>query len=317
MPPRGKSGPGKDDDDEDDDEEIGEYVVEGKELKRALKRGRRRTVPFAFCPVAGDETTWFATHKKKNAARIARRTRRESGQSKVAFGTFVVEGRLLILTCIDLLPNLAKRVKKHLARENIRMNVRAFDADGVEFDSEIEDLGTEDILADVEDDDEAGDANAPPRDRFARRVEALQDAVLSARGEAGDRLRHLLLGALDAQDKGDDLGAGTLLDRLETHVRQLMRSAARPAVSGTPKPAPQDKAPALDRSQQLKLARSVKALRQRIDALNNEAEDRLMKALAIGARQVKGGDLIGASDTIGKVSDALERVEARKKPEED
>lgn len=311
MTARGRAGRDRDDEDDDDDDDISEYVVTGKDLKRALKRGRRRAVPFAFCPVSGDETTWFATHKKRSPARIAKRTRRDSGQFKVAFGTFVVEGRLLLLTCEDILPNLAKRVKKHLAQENIRMSVRALDAGGAEIDADIEDFP--DDLAfdlDVEDDDDDG-GPASPADSFAARLERVHGPVLAARGEAGNRLREILGGIFDAHDKGDRISALTLLERLEKHVGQVMNSASRPAAAARPAPRRKEAGDSFDKQEQLSLARTVRDLRKRAAALDGSAGERITAALAIGARQIRGGDLIGAAETIAKVAEALERVEAR------
>ncbi len=289
-----------DDDDEDDDDDIGEYVVEGKELRRVLKRAARRPVAFAFCPVAGDETTWFASHKKKSPSLIAKKTKKASGQAKVAFGTFMVKGKLVILNCVDLIPNLAQRVKKHLAREGIRRSVRALDIDGVEFDADVEDLGDG-----PEDDGDLDDAGASG-DEFAVRLDAVQGPVLAARGENGNRLRQMLAGIFAAQDKGNRGAAEAMLRNLERQVRQVMNSAARPLAD-----APAETTPPVDGKAQVALARSVRALRERIERLGSEAEDRLLAALAIGARQIKGGDLIGAAETISKVTEALDRVEAR------
>ncbi len=324
MAPRGRP----DEDDDDDAEDIGEYVVEGKALRKVIQRGRRRTLPFAFCPVSGDEVTWFATHRKKPASRIARKTRRESGQFKVAFGTFVVQGKLIVLTCIDTIPTLARRLKRHLAREGIRMNVRALDAEGVEIEADIEEIDDDGL---GEDDGDDGDdapspgasrpkaAEPPPSraDTFAARLSAAQGPVLAARGEKGEHLRHLLAGIFDAQDQGDGKTAETLLDRLEDEVRKLMNSGARPVVAA-PRPAPSaperpaPERPAPDRRAQVALARRAADLRDRIGGLDADAQGRLMAALKIGARQIHAGDLIAAADTVERVARAVERVEARR-----
>jgi hypothetical protein len=316
MAPRGR-----DRDDEDDDDDIGQYVLEGKELKRAIKRGRRRPVPFAFCPVAGDELTWFASHKKKPAVRIAKKTKRESGQFKVAFGTYVVEGKLIVLSCEEVIPQLARRMKKHLARENIRMNVRVLDLAGVEIDADIEamaDEGEDD--GDGEDDDDAPGAPAataprdpgPRRTDFSERLEAVQGPVLAARGLNGDRLRDMLGGVFAAQDKGDRAAAETLLDRLEDHVRQLMNSAARPNVAPSRRdaPPPSPEPPAIDRKAQVALARRAADLRDRTALLAGDAGARLAAALDIGARLIRSGDLPAAAGAIDRIGAAVERAEA-------
>lgn len=315
MAPRGRDA----DDEEDDDDDIGQYVVEGKALKKAIQRGRRKTVPFAFCPVSGDDLTWFATHKKKPAARIAKRTKRESGQFKVAFGTFVVQGKLLLLTCIDTIPELARRMKRHLARENIRMNVRVMDLDGIELEADIDRALEAEPDDETEVDDDEDEAPAPSGaapavadgNPFDARMAAVQGPVLAARGEAGERLRHLLGGLFEAQDKGDRRGAEALLGRLETEVGKLMRSSARPSVAPAgPTPAAPEP-PAIDRKAQVALARQIASLRSRTEALQDEAAERIMAALEIGARQVRGGELIGAASTLDRIAAALDRVEAR------
>ena len=99
---------------------MADYESTGNALKKLVKMGRKNPMPFAFCPGSGDEAI-FATHLKKSPEIISKAARKDSGQNKVAFGTYTLEGKLLILTMVKELPAVAKKLKKHLRGEGLNL----------------------------------------------------------------------------------------------------------------------------------------------------------------------------------------------------
>lgn len=303
--------------DEDDDKE---YVVTGEELKKLVRLGRKRPMPFAFCPSVGEDVSLFATHRKKAAKRIGKATKEDSGQTKVAWGTFVIVDRVMVLTCERELPSIAKKLKKHMRAERLPLNIRVLDATGKELESDIEDLSDEDDpFADLDAEDAGGD-------HLQVRLAAVKDAALGATGIAGDRLRDLFAAALRATEAGSRDKAQRLVALVEADVRRLSNSGGRPRVvaravakaapEAAPKvAAPEEEADAPDpaklKRETTAVARRVAALRPRVEALEDPAADRLTSALRIIARQLRAGQPEGTEDALDRIEAALERVEAR------
>ncbi len=308
--------PAEDDDDDDDDDK--QYVVTGDELKKLVRLGRKRPMPFAFCPSNGDDESLFATHRKKPAKKIGKATKADSGQLKVAWGTFVIVDRVMVLTCERELPSIAKKLKKHMRAERLPLNIRVLDASGREVESDIEDLsGEDDPFADLgEDDDDEGD-------HLVRRLQRVGDAVMAARGHDGDRLRDLMASAIRATEAGSRDKAQKLVALVERDVRRLMMSGARPAGVAMPDlpdadedeedDAVDDDAPEPVRAtaaERLPLARRLNALRDRA-AATGDAADRLLQALGLAARTLRDGDATAATTAMDRIEAAIERVEAR------
>ena len=301
-----------DDDDDEDDDDDKQYVVTGDELKKLVRLGRKRPMPFAFCPSNGDDESLFATHRKKPAKKIGKATKADSGQLKVAWGTFVIVDRVMVLTCERELPSIAKKLKKHMRAERLPLNIRVLDASGREVESDIEDLtGEADPFADLgEDDDDEGD-------HLVRRLQRVGDAVMAARGNDGDRLRDLMASALRATEAGSRDKAQKLVALVERDVRRLMMSGARPAGVAMPEEPPEDDEAEIDdeptrasAAERLPLARRLNALRDRAEAAG-DAADRLMQALGLAARTLRDGDATGAATALDRIEAAIERVEAR------
>lgn len=303
------------DEDEDDDKA---YVVTGEELKKLVRLGRKRPMPFAFCPSVGEDVSLFATHRKKSAKRIGKATKEDSGQTKVAWGTFVIVDRVMVLTCERELPSIAKKLKRHMRAERLPLNIRVLDATGKELESDIEDLsGEDDPFADLDAEDTGGD-------HLQMRLAAVKDAALAATGISGDRLRYLFAAAMRATEAGSRDKAQRLVALVEAEVRRLRNSGGRPRVvaravdKAVPVAPPraevtEEKPPDLAqiRRETTAAARRVAALRPRVQVLEEALADRLTAALRIIARQLRAGQPEGAGDALDRIEAALERVEAR------
>ena len=313
------------DDADDDDDDDKQYVVTGDELKKLVRLGRKRPMPFAFCPSSGEEESLFATHRKKPAKKIGKATRADSGQLKVAYGTFVIVDRVMVLTCERELPSIAKKLKKHMRAERLPLNIRVLDGSGREIESDIEDLtGEVDPFAGLgEDDDEGGSG-----DHLVRRLQRMADVVVAARGNDGDRLRNLMATAISATEAGSRDKAQKLVALVERDVRRLMGSAARPAGVAMPDlPAPDEdeeeeeveepaappprEPPRASAAERMPLARRLNALRDRAQAVGGDAVGRLLQALSLAARTLRDGDAQGADAALDRIEAAIERIEAR------
>lgn len=110
---------------------MSEFQTEGGELKKLVKLARSKSLSFAFCP-SSDEEPMFCLHRRKKPEMLGKALRKESGQTKVAFGTLMAEGKTLNMTCTQLVPGLSKKLKKYLRSQKLSVDVMVLDADGQE-----------------------------------------------------------------------------------------------------------------------------------------------------------------------------------------
>lgn len=317
---------------------MGEFTVVGDELKKMVKLGKKRPMPFAYAP-KDDEGCLFATDRKKTPEVIARATKKESGQAKIAFGTFVVEGKLMILTLTKELPGIAKKLKKHFRGEKLNINIKVVDISGNELESDIEELpddpdmdaeeeGAESELEEAASPEELAadaailaepDPDEPPINagELAQRLKAVQPWVMAAKGEPGERLRTVMMGAIQLIRDKDMARAEPTVTALERAVERLRNSSDRPNVS------PEDLAaaappppPDADR-ETLALAQKIQALRGKIEALpEGAARDRLMQALGVAVQMLRANDMPKCAQAVAAVEKALGQVQAAGKPAE-
>lgn len=313
--------------------EASEYVIHGDALKKIVRKSRRRPMAFAFVPTFGDDESMFAVHKKRKPEVVARKTKLASGQSRIAFGTFMVVGKTMVLTCVRELPSIAKKLRKHLREERIPLSIRVLDMMGRELEAEIEDsddgedpLGPDDD-DDDDDDDDGPSARAPgpaASDPIGARIAEIRPLVATAGGARGEKLRDMLSGLIQARADGTGVDAARLLSRLEEELRALMNSVDRPQAAPSPdripdrpRPTRPDPPPSVvspdppDRAEALRLARRITALRQRAETLDGEAGGRLLAALGVAAKALRADETQAAADAIARIAAVLDRVEAQ------
>ena len=110
---------------------MSEFKTAGAELKKLVKLARNKALSFAFCP-ATDADALFSLHRRKKPAILGKILRKESKQTKVAFGTVTAEGKTLTLACEKLVPGLAKKLKKYFRLQKLSLKVTVLDAGGQE-----------------------------------------------------------------------------------------------------------------------------------------------------------------------------------------
>lgn len=290
---------------------MADYEATGGDLQKLVLLGKKRPMPFAFCPSSGgDSESLFATHRKKPPEIIAKAARKAAGQTKVCFGTFTVEAKLMTLVLIKELPSIAKKLKKHLRQERLSLNVRVVDVMGNELEADIEDL-PEDTTLDGEADEDASteavadiaepeatqddaDEDLPDPKALIQQLKDLQPGIMALQGDAGNTLRTAIAVAVGL------LKANQLV-RAESTINAIGRAFARQVGPTSPQ---QLNALALAAGQKLN------TLRGQAEQLQGPAKEKLMIALDLIAQQIGGGDMAKAAQTMNAVEQAIIRSKA-------
>ena len=206
----------------------------GAELKALVAMARKRAVYFAYCPGNDVKEDVFAMDRKKKPAALARDAKVEGTGSKVCFGSASVSGKVMSLTCIKEIPQVAKRLKKFLKSEKVKLNVVVLDESGnvLEEDVEVfEDDGTSDegngaadavatepAAADVGGDApeaKARDAKADMLKAIKARAAAVQAAIQEKPATVQGPLVKAFKGVIAALKSGDLATAEAVLTKIE------------------------------------------------------------------------------------------------------
>ena len=303
---------------------MAELKVEGAELKKMVKLGKKQNLAFGYCPGKGDDNT-LVIHRRKSPEMLGKAARKEGSSPKVAFGTFEVKGRTMEMTCGRVVPMMAKGLKKYLKSQKVLVNVVILDAEGNLVDSDVEDLPPEPeddaaeaaaapeteasvtLDADVEEapaDDSDEDDTAPALDAaaLATRLKALQPAIAAAEADVAAKLKKVMAGAV-AQIKATALEqADSTIGALEAAVAKLSASAASP----TSEP---QAAAATDSGADLKaLAARAQAIKAQIADVAPAARDKLIAALTTAAQQIKDRNLDAANTMLDRIEAALAKI---------
>lgn len=292
--------------------------VEGQELKKLIKMGKRREMNFAYVPGDKDDQTLMVDRRLKPGM-LGKAAKKETGASKFSFGTFVVQGKEMRLTCERVVPTMARRLKKYLKTQKIPLNVVILDENGNEIENDIEDLPDDPELdqPDPEDGDQdtasAQEAQAQPDPdaapesggaaELAARLKQVKPALAAAQGEVAGKLKKALAAAVSQIKSGDLAAAERTVAALEAAAQKL---SARQAAAPQQAPEP----PAQDTGQQQALADRAEALRQAVASAPEAAAKKLGAALAAADKLVAEGKLAVAAATLDKIEQAAARVAA-------
>lgn len=305
---------------------MAELKLEGAELKKMVKLGKKKSLSFAFCPGSKNEHT-FLIDRRKGPEMLGKLARKEGTGKKVAFGTFEVKGRVMEMTCGRTVPQMAKTVKKYLKTQKTLVNVVILDAEGNTLESDVEDLPSDPTMEDTEaeqvaaeeqaadapedqpedsppEDDVPADAEEEPVDAaaLAARLKALQPAIAAAGGDAADKLKKVMAGAV-AQIKSSAFEqADKTVTALENAVAKLGQSVAPAAESDAA-----EEAPAAQPDFRA-LAARAKALQETIAAIAEPAKGKLMTALSSAAQNIKERNHDAADAMLGKIETAVNKT---------
>ena len=138
---------------------MGDFKVEGGEIKKAVKAAKKGPVAFGFNAGKSDEDAYLAMDRKKAPAVVGKDAKEGGEGGKFAFGTATVAQKTITLTCQRELPGLAKRLKRYLKSQKVMLNVVVLDAQGNPLESDIEEDLPDD--PDMEEDDGSEEEAAP------------------------------------------------------------------------------------------------------------------------------------------------------------
>lgn len=295
---------------------MGDIALRGPELKKLVKIAKKRDLNFAYCPGNDPKEDVFVLDRKKNPEVIGRAARGEGTGTKAAIGTARVKGRVMMMTCLKELPQMAKKLKKFLKSEKVPMNIVIMDKDGNILEEDIEDL-PEDPDLDGNDDDETEEVQAGGNDtdaaeddaarlkKLTARAQTLQTAIGALPKNMSVPMTKRFQGLLETLKKGDLDLADKNLTKLETAVEMLAAkadgSAGQDANAGT------------DLSG---LSEQAEALAKQIEALGNEnGTARLLAAHGLLLTQIEAGNAKKATSTAKALQDAIAKAEGQKSGE--
>lgn len=122
------------------------YVpIKPEEMKKLVLMGKRRPMNFAYNP-GPKEDDLLIIDKIKAPEALGRTAKKEGKGTKVALGTFELEGKKLTLKVPKELPGLSKKLRKYLKKLSFSFSVEVLDANGVVLEADLsdEDQSTED-----------------------------------------------------------------------------------------------------------------------------------------------------------------------------
>lgn len=263
------------------------------ELKGLLKVARKKPVSFGLNLGKQDSEHYFLLDRRKKPEMLGRTAKAEGPGKKFACGTAEIDGKVLNLTCIKVIPAIAKKLKKFLKSQKITLNVQILDADGTVLDADIEQL-PDDPEENIEDSVQAvapADDMAPLLARFAElhgRFQEMENADVLTGPFA--RVQALLS---DANVSASSAG----MDKLEAAMAKIAGAAstAKDASLST-----ENSSGLKDRILTMKVAISAVEVKP--------VRAKLVEALKAAAGQLQRGLVKDCDVTLGKIEAALAKL---------
>ena len=196
---------------------MGDIALRGPELMNLVGLAKKRELNFAYCPGNDPKEDVFVLDIRRKPEILARVARGEGTGTKVSFGTVTVKGKVMILVCERVVPQLSKKLKKLLKFEKIAMNIEVFDLDGQLVEATSEDLNEDDETS-------SNDADGDEEERLQKlkaRATKLQAALKDAPSSAQSPLVKAFKAAVGALQGGDLDKADALFAKLESATTKL------------------------------------------------------------------------------------------------
>lgn len=283
---------------------MAELGLEGAGLKKMIKKARKGPVAFAFVPAPKDEDSVFAMNLKKSPEALGRGAKKEGDSSKNAFGTCVVKGKELQLTCLRVVPGLAKRVKRFLKSQKAPYNIVIMDKDGNILESDIEDLPDDPLYTEPDDDDDGfegtevsdpgpqgegeGEGEPNPADALLARLADLRGRAEAVQGPQRDAFLRVATAAAGLIQSAEFPRATTTLDTLEKALDGAKAGAAP------------------DAERRRAIAARIAALRPRVEGMAGPAGERFGLALVTAEELLAGSALDRAEKALDGIEKALD-----------
>ncbi|MEX0367240.1 MAG: hypothetical protein AB3N22_14285 [Ruegeria sp.] len=276
---------------------MAEERLTGPQLKKMVKLGKKMAIQFGYAPHKDMEATVLLVHRRKPPPMLGKAARKMAEAKKFSFGTFQVKGKIVEMTCERLVPMMAKTVKRYLKSNKIHVNVVIMGPDGSVVESDISDLpddpewdeGDEPVdgaPAEEEAPEAEPDPDAERKKELTSRVQAVQPRVAEVRGDAGKRLKEVMLGAIEKIRAGDLDGADKSIRAVEQALDKLESAAPDPAA----------------------LAARAKELKAAIGALPEPAKSRLLEVFDEAVQMIRDGKLAEADAKMTRIEQVAEKA---------
>ncbi|MCF6233346.1 MAG: hypothetical protein L3J36_09665, partial [Rhodobacteraceae bacterium] len=279
---------------------MSEFALEGPELKKMVKLASKGALPFAFNPGKSPDEHYFALHRKRPARALAKAAKEEGVGKKAAFGTCLVEGKVMKLQCEVVVPTMAKTIKKFLKANKIALNVEILDADGVLLESDIEDLPDD---PDLQDDTPVQEAQEElsTADLIAR-VKAAQPRIAAAPKPVAEKLAPALkkvVGEIKAENLAQ---AAKSLGLIEGVLAKLPVATEAPTTETAAPPSTAE------------LVKRLTEIKAGIGGIDGPAAEKLSAALAKVVTALKAGNLDTAAAGASQLEAALTKIKSAAPP---
>lgn len=199
------------------------------ELTKLFKKARQKPLPFGVCMGKTPENSVLYLHLKKPAEVLMRNAKKAGETTKTSFGTCAVNGKIVSLTCEgDILPGMARNMKRFLLKNDIKMKVEILDPEGNLLESD----GDEDEDGDAPT-EATGDDLDPAAEAWSSVHAELDPAVarfVDSGHEKGPAVRKAWDGAQKAADGGDYKSALSVA----TKIKPLVTAGDIPAAPPPP-----------------------------------------------------------------------------------
>jgi hypothetical protein len=291
---------------------MAEEALLGDELKRMVKIATTRELAFAFNPGKGEDEPFFTMHRTKSPEILGRVAKSEGGGPKSAFGTGMVASKVMSLTCEAVLPGLAKKLKKFLNSQNVKLNVRILGPDGTVLEEDIEDLpdDPEDVTPPVEtglgsEEGVTPDTPQPDRGPLVERTRTLGARIAGAPEPVAEKLQTALRAAIEQIKAGALVDAGGRLDQIEAVLGRL------PPVTGDVAP---QTSPDPDQPDPAALVQRVKAVQGQLPGLPEPSSGNIGKAVVVVLDMLRARDLQRADAALTRIETVLRDLAERGQP---
>jgi hypothetical protein len=277
--------------------------VDGSELKALIKLGKKRPLSFAFCPGHGDDQVIIIDRKAKPKI-LSKLALAEGAGKKVAFGTFVVNADTMELTCIRVIPSLAKLLYKYLKSQKIKVGVLIMDDTGEVLEQAGGEAGEDQSAAAGQPDGKGeaeGEEPKPEAARLAARIKALQSVIDAASASNAAKLSKALARAVSQVRAGDLQGAEQTIAAMEGAIARK-KQKEQEVSAADPDPKAQQDTP--DTSAQYELA---DRLQEKVSGIGGPAGDKLGAALSRVRDLLDKGNVKGADALLARIKGAVDK----------
>lgn len=246
-----------------------------EELKKMVMMGKKRPMNFAYNPGPKDEDLMIIDRIKQPDV-LGRTAKKEGKGTKVAAGTFELEGKKFSIKVAKELPGLAKKLRKYLKKLDFSFSIEVLDLEGAVLEAD---------LTDEEQQQQDQKAAAP----------AQEDAPAARQTETKETV-----------DETD----GRLTQVQDGKQPEANMPDPEPAAQQSETQATQEPPTADTSAQRAALSERLRALQEPVAALGKSGAP-LGKAAAAVVAQIKAGSLETADATLTKIEAGLSKAQAR------